>query len=95
MNEENEEFEREMNYKSPSQVMGDSVAREFADGQEEDKDGWVTIENKYITVLDFEIGEVYQYESAMCDFEEFITNKGHNLNNCQWMIHDNSEIIKS
>ena len=52
-------------------------------------------ESKYITVLDFEIGEVYQYESEMCDFEEFITNKGHNLNNCQWMIHDNPEIIKS
>ena len=36
MNEENEEFEREMNYKSPSQVEGDLVAREFADGQNED-----------------------------------------------------------
>ena len=31
MNEENEEFEREMNYKSPSHVEGDLVAREFAD----------------------------------------------------------------
>ena len=50
---------------------------------------------KYITVLDFEIGEVYQYESVMCDFEEFIINKGHNLNNCEWMIHDNSEIISN
>ena len=50
---------------------------------------------KFITVLDFEVGEVYQYKSIMCDFEEFITNKGHNLNNCQWMIHDNSKIIKS
>ena len=36
MSEENEEFEREMNYQSPSQVIGDSVAREFADGQDED-----------------------------------------------------------
>ena len=85
----NEEFERELNYKPPSQIAMEEQAREFADGQEEEE------ETKYITVLDFEIGEVYQYESAMCDFEEFITNKGHNLNNCQWMIHDNSEIIKS
>ena len=50
---------------------------------------------KYITVLDFEVGEVYQYESVMCDFEEYLSGLGHNLNNCQWMIHDNSEIIKS
>ena len=28
-------------------------------------------ESKYITVLDFEVGEIYQYESVMCDFEEF------------------------
>ena len=51
-------------------------------------------EDKYITVLDFETGRVSQYKSEMCDFEEFIMNKGHNLNNCQWMIHDSDEIIK-
>ena len=50
--------------------------------------GW-----KYITVLDFEVGEVFQYESPMCDFEEFLANKGHNLGNCEWMIHDSNEII--
>ena len=47
MYEENEEFERELNYQSPSQVTGDAVAREFADGQEEE-------EIKYVTVLDFD-----------------------------------------
>ena len=46
---------------------------------------------KYITVLDFEDGRVYQYKSEMCDFEEFIDQQGHNLNNCQWMIHDINE----
>ena len=35
-------------------------------------------EIKYITVLDFETGEVYQYKSEMCDFEEFIDQQGHN-----------------
>ena len=51
------------------------------------------MKNKYITVLDFEVGEVFQYESPMCDFEEFLANKGHNLGNCEWMIHDSNEII--
>ena len=99
MNEENEEFEREMNYKSPSQVMGDAVAREFADGQEEDKDGSVEIV-EYITVLDFEVSKVFQYKlwhvpnnADDNTYERFITDKGHNLNNCQWMIHKNPEII--
>ena len=48
---------------------------------------------KYITVLDFEVGEVYQYESPMRDFEEYLSGLGHNLNNCEWMVHENSEII--
>ena len=55
MYEENEEFERELNYQSPSQVTGDAVAREFADGQKEK-------ETKYVTVLDFENGRAFQYE---------------------------------
>ena len=104
MNEENEEFEREMNYKSPSQVVGDSVAREFADGQEEDKDGWVTVKSleiaKFITVLDFEDGKVYQYSIEKNGWnpdyesmEEFLTEVGHNLSNCEWMCHENPEVI--
>jgi len=94
MNEENEEFEREMNYKSPSQVIGDSVAREFADGQEEKE------ETKYITVLDFENSRVFQYElwyvpSDADDntYKRFLNDNGHDLTNCQWMVHSNSEII--
>ena len=60
---------------------------------------------KYITVLDFYDGQVYQYKVSQkrirktfedFDYEEFIgwEGKGHNLNNCQWMVHDNGEIIK-
>ena len=50
-------------------------------------------ESKYITVLDFEVGKVYQYEAAMCDFEEYLRGLGHNLGNCEWMVHDSPEII--
>ena len=53
---------------------------------------------KYITVLDFSVGKVYQYEVKTLkqheEFELFIDYKGHNLNNCEWMVTDNTEIIK-
>ena len=56
---------------------------------------------KYITVLDFEVGRVFQYklkephlnEDGVVDHEEFISNKGHRLNNCEWMAHENGDII--
>ena len=61
------------------------------------------MKNKYITVLDFEDGRIYQYEVSEekiketdgFDFEEYIgwEGKGHNLNNCQWMVHDIKEIV--
>ena len=51
----------------------------------------------YITVLDFEIGKVYQYEAPNTklneDYEEYLTGLGHNLYNCEWMVHDSPEII--
>ena len=53
--------------------------------------GW-----KYITVLDFEVGRVFQYElpkKGAIGYENYITNKGHNLTNCEWMVHDSNEII--
>ena len=60
------------------------------------------MENKYITVLDFTDGRVYQYEleelhlneDGVVDHEEFLTIKGHKINNIEWMFHDNGEIIK-
>jgi len=52
---------------------------------------------KYITVLDFEAGRVFQYE---IDFfpdvnvaEEYLSELGHNLKNCEWMSHDDNRII--
>ena len=90
MYEENEEFEREMNYQSPSQVAGDAVAREFADGQEKK-------ETKYVTILDFENGRVFQYEiheeHLDGDYELILSDYGHNLSSCEWMVHDEPGII--
>ena len=53
---------------------------------------------KYITVLDFEVGRVFQYKIKDWDVEnesceDFITRKGHRLNNCEWMVHENGDII--
>jgi len=53
--------------------------------------------SKYVTVLDFEIGRIFQYKSENFensdDYEELITNNDHNLSNCSWMVHDDPEII--
>lgn len=58
---------------------------------------------KYLTVLDFEQGEVYQYPYYIDidetyygqdeDIEGRIAEFGHNLTNCEWMIHKNEPII--
>lgn len=53
----------------------------------------------YITILDFEAGRVFQYDMKAGDYvrnkdvEEFLTNKGHNLSNCEWMQHENPQVI--
>ena len=59
------------------------------------------MDNKYITVLDFSNGRIYQYkleelhlnEDGVVDHEEFLTNWGHNMNNCEWMLHDSKEFV--
>ena len=59
---------------------------------------------KYITVLDFEDGKVYQYEISAWgnsndwnpdseSIEVYLSELGHNLTNCEWMIHRDNEII--
>ena len=60
---------------------------------------------KYITVLDFEIGRVFQYkvDTTLSKhypdihefYEDFLINKGHNLTNCEWMVHEIAGIIKN
>ena len=56
-----------------------------------------------ITVLDFENGRVFQYkvsdqrltawnpDDESC--EEFLSKCGHNLQNCEWMVHENPKVI--
>ena len=56
--------------------------------------------NKYITVLDFEMGRVFQYKLKNKfidngDYGKYLTNKGHNLQNCEWMVHKVAGIIKN
>ena len=55
---------------------------------------------KYITVLDLEIGKVFQYETMgegwNPDFEsieDFLSSVGHNLKYCEWMVHNDSKIV--
>ena len=57
-------------------------------------------ETKYITILDFEVGKVFQYKvkerfepSDENYYEDYLTVKGHNLSNCEWMVHDDNELI--
>ena len=56
-----------------------------------------------ITVLDFEVGKVFQYtigkdhlcwnpEYERC--EQFLSGEGHNLKNINWMVHNDEEIIR-
>ena len=62
------------------------------------------MKGKYITVLDFEVGRVFQYENLEHfkdgwngndkddseNIEWYLTRiKGHKLNNINWMVHDN------
>ena len=56
---------------------------------------------KYITVLDFEIGRVFQYKAPDPNnqqheyLEDYLSGLGHNLTNCEWMVHDIAGIIKN
>ena len=61
---------------------------------------------KYITVLDFETGRVHQYKTIgettldvkgwnpdFEDIEEFLNSVGHNVNNCEWMVHSDHQVV--
>ena len=54
-------------------------------------------DKKYITVLETYHGNVWQYELVEWfknteDAEQFLDDKGHNMTNCQWMVHE-GEVI--
>ena len=51
---------------------------------------------KYITVLDSEVSRVFQYKTITTltseSYERFLSDNGHNLANCQWMVHDQPHV---
>lgn len=54
-------------------------------------------DKKYIIVLDSEQNKVVQYQIIKWfkdseDAEQFLDDKGHNMTNCQWMVHDGKVI---
>ena len=59
----------------------------------------------YVTALDFETGRVHMYTivgSSKGDWnpdeqsiEEFLSDVGHNLANCKWMVHSDKRIVTS
>ena len=58
------------------------------------------MKNKYITVLDFEVGKVFKYKTMGEDWnpnsesiEKFLSSVGHNLANCEWMVHKDGQVI--
>jgi len=51
----------------------------------------------YMTILDYEIGKVFKYELIDMNMqteecEQFIEDKGHNITNCEWMVHKDGTI---
>jgi len=68
------------------------------------------MEGKYITVLDYEVGRVFQYKNLEHFKDGWNGNdkddseniewylgmiKGHRLNNIEWMVHDNDTILRN
>ena len=55
--------------------------------------------NEYVTILDFEVKRVFQYKLKTentydgYEYEDFIADKGHNLANCEWIIHEEPRVI--
>lgn len=60
--------------------------------------------HNYLTILDFSVGSVDQYnlaehydEAIICqwqseDFENFLVSEGYNLGNIEWMSHSDNKI---
>ena len=52
---------------------------------------------KTITVLDYESGKVYQYNTDRWDvdnesIDSFLTTQGHPIEDCHWMVHEDATI---
>ena len=54
-------------------------------------------EDLYLFVLDFEDGRVYRHDVWIDDaekIEDYLTDRGHSMSNCEWMLTRNKKIIK-
>jgi len=52
---------------------------------------------KTITVLDYESGKVYQYNTDRWDvdnesIDSFLATQGHSIEDCHWMVHEDATI---
>jgi len=52
---------------------------------------------KTITVLDYESGKIYQYNTDKWDVDNesigsFLANQGHTTKDCYWMVHEDATI---
>ena len=50
-----------------------------------------------ITVLNYESGKVFQYDIKRWEIdietiEDFLSNNGHSVSNCHWMVHEDAKI---
>ena len=48
---------------------------------------------EYSDHIELECGGTINKADEIDCWEEFIVDVGHSLNNCEWMVHDNNELI--
>ena len=41
----------------------------------------------------YKVKPLWENMRPRTDYEEYLTNKGHNLGNCEWMVHDIAQVI--
>ena len=52
---------------------------------------------KYVYVLDYEDGRVYRYDVWLDDsekIEDYLTDMGHSMSNCEWIVTTNDKVTK-
>ena len=53
------------------------------------------MKGKYITVLDFEVGRVFQYKNLEHFKDGWNGNDKDDTENIEWMVHDNDTILRN
>lgn len=49
-------------------------------------------ERKYLFVLDFTSGDCFRYDYCTEDLENFLTENGHKVDDCEWMLTKNGKV---